>query len=100
MREHPIYPTPAHTGYCTHFLDSLRAVFPALVPKKHLNDQDQPVPQMGAASGVTKLTKVQRTWRLRATPVSTGPRFVPTSGELELRLIEPPFEILRGRITP
>jgi hypothetical protein len=48
------------------------------------------------ASGVSQLAKVQRTWRLRATPESTGPRFVPTSGALEPQLIEPPIEILRG----
>ncbi|MBD9604042.1 hypothetical protein ACVK1X_003987 [Pseudomonas sp. PvR086] len=48
------------------------------------------------ASGVAKLAKVQRTWRLRATPESTGPRFVPASGELELRLIEQPIVIRRG----
>ena len=44
--------------------------------------------------------KVQRTWRLRATPESTSPRFMPASDELELQLIEPPIEILRGGITP
>jgi hypothetical protein len=48
------------------------------------------------ASGVAKLAKVQRTWRLRATPESTGPRFVPASGELELRLIEQSIVIRRG----
>jgi hypothetical protein len=47
------------------------------------------------ASGVAKLAKVQRTWRLRATPESTGPRFVPASGALQPQLIEPPIEILR-----
>ncbi|WLG48264.1 metallophosphoesterase [Pseudomonas sp. FP1742] len=52
------------------------------------------------ATGVAKLAKVQRTWRLRATPESTGPRFVPATGELELRLIEPPIEIRRARTTP
>ncbi len=51
-------------------------------------------------SGVAKLAKVQRTWRLRATPESTGPRFVPASGALELQLIEPPIEIQRGRAVP
>lgn len=52
------------------------------------------------APGVAKLAKVQRTWRLRATPESTGPRFVPASGALEPQLIEPPIEILRGGTTP
>lgn len=52
------------------------------------------------APGVARLAKVQRTWRLRATPESTGPRFVPASGALEPQLIEPPIEILRGGTTP
>jgi len=50
--------------------------------------------------GVRQLTKVKRTWRLRADRSASGPRFVPESGQPSIaqavELIEPPIQIERG----
>jgi hypothetical protein len=56
------------------------------------------------AKGVKQEAKMRMTWKLRATPDSTGPRFVPAASAgahaLEPQLIEPPIVILRGAASP